>query len=415
MTREVVAVIDLETTGLSPWRHDRVIEVGIVCIAKNGEVVAEYETLINPLRDVGPTSIHGIDASDVVRAPIFEDIAGDIVSILKKATAVAGHNVAFDKNFLLKEFDRLGLQFPQVPMICSFQLLGRSSLSACCEEFGVITPDVPHRALSDARATAELISLLWQEEPDLVARHAINPDRWPTIQVLNTPCLRREDARHAKSAPPEYLQRLARKTRHDVEAHEANVLAYLALIDRVLEDRLIDESEANAIVDAAVGWGLSSTQVTAAHRQYLQNLVFQALADGVVTESERKDLHVVAQLLGQDDTALDALLESASRQLAGVKRHSPTENVPQKGSGQRVCFTGELQSTCGGEPVTRELAEFLAEKAGFVVSSGVTKKLDMLIVSDPNTQSTKAKKARDYNVRILSETVFWRMAGVRVD
>jgi len=45
----------------------------------------------------------------------------------------------------------------------------------------------------------------------------------------------------------------------------------------------------------------------------------------------------------------------------------------------------------------------------------VTKKLDLLVVSDPNTQSGEARKARNYGTRILAEAVFWRMVGVAID
>lgn len=79
----------------------------------------------------------------------------------------------------------------------------------------------------------------------------------------------------------------------------------MALVDRVLEDRTIDESEEQALVDAAVNWQLSRAQLDAAHAQYIHNLAVLALADGVVTDSERRDLHLVARLLGQDDSALD--------------------------------------------------------------------------------------------------------------
>jgi len=50
-----------------------------------------------------------------------------------------------------------------------------------------------------------------------------------------------------------------------------------------------------------------------------------------------------------------------------------------------------------------------------VVASGVTKKLDFLVVADPNTQSGKAKKARDYGIRILADSAFWQLAGINVD
>ena len=45
------AVIDTETTGLS--KHDRIVEFACITIS-NGEIVDEYDTLIQPNRDPGP-------------------------------------------------------------------------------------------------------------------------------------------------------------------------------------------------------------------------------------------------------------------------------------------------------------------------------------------------------------------------
>jgi DNA polymerase-3 subunit epsilon len=185
----------------------------------------------------------------------------------------------------------------------------------------------------------------------------------------------------------------------------------------VLEDRTIDDSEEETLVDAALNWQLSPSQLAAAHTQYIHNLSVIALADGVVTDSERRDLHLVARLLGQDDSTLDAVLESAAARLASTRGAAVSpQNANANGlCGQSVCFTGELQSTIGGQPITRELAERLAAQAGLAVARSVTKNLDLLVVADPNTQSGKAKKARSYGIRILSDAVFWRLAGVTVD
>jgi DNA polymerase III subunit epsilon len=43
---------------------------------------------------------------------------------------------------------------------------------------------------------------------------------------------------------------------------------------------------------------------------------------------------------------------------------------------------------------------------GLIAKRSVSKKLDILVVADPNTLSGKAKKARDYNTRIIAENVF---------
>jgi hypothetical protein len=64
------AVVDVETTGLY-LSTDRVIEVGIVHLDANAEIIGQFCTLINPGRDVGPTSLHGIAAADVYDAPTF--------------------------------------------------------------------------------------------------------------------------------------------------------------------------------------------------------------------------------------------------------------------------------------------------------------------------------------------------------
>jgi DNA polymerase-3 subunit epsilon len=45
----------------------------------------------------------------------------------------------------------------------------------------------------------------------------------------------------------------------------------------------------------------------------------------------------------------------------------------------------------------------------------VTKKLDYLVMADPDSLSGKAKKARSYGTRILAESVFWNLMGVNTD
>ena len=65
----LVAVIDLETTGVNSWRHDRIIEVGAVVFNQNGTWIRECTTLVNPERDVGPSNVHGLQAGDLLQAP----------------------------------------------------------------------------------------------------------------------------------------------------------------------------------------------------------------------------------------------------------------------------------------------------------------------------------------------------------
>jgi DNA polymerase-3 subunit epsilon len=416
MSTDRIAVIDVETTGLQPWRHDRIIEIAIVVMDRSGEVLAEYDTLLNPQRDIGPTDIHKISARDVLHAPEFAAIAGDVIEILGSASVVAGHNVRFDRNFLATEYRRIGLELPQIPYLCTCDLFGRSGLQACCREMGLSFDGMPHRALSDARVTAKLLAIRIDSDPHLLEAHRFVSAGWPSIPPSKTPCFRRENATFVAQAPPRFLQRLTADIHHDVDAATPNVLAYMALIDRVLEDRLIDANEEITLVDAAQNLQLSRSQLEAAHAQYLHSIVVAALSDGRVTESERRDLHLVAGLLGHDIGALDAMLETASAQFAAVNLSTVKQSgIDSSLMGKSVCFTGQLQSQIDGKPITRDLAEALASQAGLTVVSGVTKKLDLLVLADPATQSGKAKKARDYGTRLLADTVFWRMLGVTID
>lgn len=413
MVHDRIAVIDVETTGLSPWRNDRILEIGIVVISPEGETILEYDTLINPLRDIGPTRIHQITAADVINAPTFSDIAGDVLEILSSATLIAGHNVSFDKNFVVKEYERLGVSFPEVPLLCTCNLFGRSSLQACCSELGICFDGVAHRALGDARVTAKLVSMICAEDTSLLDQFRFRDVVWPRIPAHQSPRWIREQAREITDAPPRFLQRIIGQMPHEVEATPPDMLAYLVLIDRVLEDRAIDEGEEQVLVDAAARWNLNASQLDKLHKQYLEGLAAMALSDGVVTEGERRDLHHVARLLGQNDSQLDSILDHASSQLA-VSRLGESASKNEV-VGKRVCFTGELQCSIHGRSIGREMAQALATQAGCEVANSVTKKLDILVVADPNTQSGKAKKARDYGIRILAESVFWRMAGIRVD
>lgn len=415
MRADKIAVIDVETTGLDAWRHDRIVEIAVVVVSPDGSVLREYDTLVNPGRDIGPTSKHGITAGDVAKAPAFAEIAGDLLNVLSDSTVVSGHNVSFDKRFIVKEYERIGVVLPEFPSFCTLRHLGRGSLESCCKNLGIAIDGALHRALTDARATARIVTSLLAENQEIISEYRLGGIAWPLVGRKGTPCHRREHAASARQETPRFLKVLAERIRHDTEGTLPDVLAYMTLLDRVLEDRTIDGSEENLLIDAATSWQLSAVQVAMTHTQYLHNLAVAALADGIITDSERRDLHLVAQLLGLKSSDIDSMLEKANLQLSKTRKVPASQTRCEGLKGKRVCFTGELQSTLAGQPITREFAEALAQGAGLIPVTTVTKSLDILVVADPNTQSGKAKKARDYGVRVLSDSVFWRMVEINVD
>jgi DNA polymerase-3 subunit epsilon len=407
---------------LFPEYYHRVVEVAVVRCFPDGRVTREFSTLVNPQRDIGATHIHGITASAVAHAPSFKDIAGDVYDLLTNSILVA-HNARFDIGFLDAEFARLGVALPPIPSVCTLSLAASSfvsatsrSLSSCCKACGINHSGV-HTAIGDARAVALLFARLIasMKNPSL-CELGCDGERWPAgaYPALGRSghVLTREGASVAASDERAYLTRLVNRlpiATTSAGPQPDGLVEYLQLLDQCLTDRLLTTEEAQGLLILATNWGMTKNEVHAAHQAYLTDLAQAALADGVVSEAERIDLLTVADWLGLSPEAVDSALGSAST--------GSVIDLEERGSleGKRVCFTGELHCTLAGQPITREHAEQLAQESGMVVLPNVTKRLDMLVVADPRTQSTKARKARQYGIEVVAEPVFWQMIGAQVD
>ena len=417
----LISVIDCETTGFNAARHDRVIEIAAVVIDSDGGVVREFVSLINPGRDVGKTSLHGITASDVAEAPRFEQIASQLVQLLDGTIALAGHNVSFDHRFLRCELDRVGIVMPDISTLCTMRIAGGGNLECCCRELGIeFDPDGAHSALEDARATARLLMSLLRE--GLVSADELlemAPVTWPEVPHAVATPLPRIVARQRASETPSYVRRLLSCAGPFcvLTVGEAAALDYSGLLERVLEDRHVDQREGDALETLAGSLGLDGEAVLLLHEAYLERLIVAALADSMITPTEQRDLESVGRLLGVDDRHLVDMIVRCRRVHAQRPAPALTDGVLAAKSltGKRVCFTGESICSQDGETITRERAAALAEAAGIEIADSVTKKLDILVVADPHTQSAKARKARQYCKRIIHEPVFWQMLGVTVD
>jgi DNA polymerase-3 subunit epsilon len=420
-----VAVIDVETTGLSP-RTDRVVEVGVVLLDSHGEVEAEFETLINPGRDVGPTGLHGITASDVVAAPTFSAVAPHLRSLLAGRVVVA-HNALFDLRFLAREFGRAGLPIELSPSLCTMRLAplffgsGTRSLQALCG-FLDIPHERGHAALYDARATAELMLAMLASDlgTSSLAGAGVRVDfasdgSYVGFQALDgcwddlvtsaagrsvdpcPPCrtLPRDAATAAVRERDSYLGGLVAAL-PALDDAPPSMAPYLAVLDQVLEDRLVSVTEAEQLISLAGELGCGPDHVAAAHRIYLEALATVAYADGVVTDAERADLDRVALLLGLNRRDVDLSL--------AVVRSGARVSLPRRidvfAPGDKIVFTGAMSRN-------RDELEQAARHAGLAPMSSVSKQTGVLVCADPHSQSGKAAKARALGIRVISEAVFW--------
>lgn len=415
------AVVDLETTGFSPAHHDRVVEVGVVRIDYRGRILSEYATLVNPKRDIGPTHVHGITAAEVLDALHFDQIAGDVLEPLKGAVLVA-HNAAFDLRFLQSEFERCGIVMPSVLSLCTLSLsralcrdLPSRRLEVLCDYFGIESSRA-HSALEDARATAALLSRLFEDllsvpskipMEQLGAKGSLCPvDAWPTIKPSGRRHVR-TDARERRKKDEGLVQHLlARLPPSNTSNNAAD--EYLDLLAHVLEDRHITQQELEALGEMALDLDMDQEEVRQAHRRLMLDLTRSALLDGVVTDAERRDLEAVASLLDIASSECEALLDEAA---ASPVNDEPADRAGEREAlvGKQVCFTGEFNTLLNGERVSRATMEAIAASHGMIVKKSVTKSLDMLVCADPDSMSGKARKARDYGIRIVAEPAFFGM------
>lgn len=171
------AVVDVETTGTSPERGDRITEIAIVLV-RGGEIVSSYSELVNPLRPV-PRFITGLTGitNEMVRDKLpFHQHCAEVTARLEGHVFVA-HNVSFDWRFVSAEVARSSGQRLDGRRLCTVRLarrllpqLRRRSLDHVCHHYGIETFDdsdrARHRALGDAEATARVLVRLLGEAAD---------------------------------------------------------------------------------------------------------------------------------------------------------------------------------------------------------------------------------------------------------
>lgn len=163
----VFTVFDVETTGLSAERC-RMTEIGIVKM-RGGEIIDEYETLINPEEFIPPgiTQLTGITNEMVYGKPKFDKLAREILEFIfsgSNSPVLGGHNVRFDYSFLNASLERTGYNKLKAPALCTARLARRlnkqlpsKSLDSLRRYYGIYSKR-KHRAMDDAKATAHILS-----------------------------------------------------------------------------------------------------------------------------------------------------------------------------------------------------------------------------------------------------------------
>jgi len=162
MLADSIAVLDFETTGMSPAQQARATEIGVV-IVEGGQIVARYQSLMNSGAWVPPfiEQLTGISNAMVRSAPPAAQVMQEVAEFVGERPLLA-HNASFDQKFWDAELALIRRQRVQ-PFACSLLLSRRLLPMAPSHKLGNLNrwaglPDTgkAHRALADAEMAANL-------------------------------------------------------------------------------------------------------------------------------------------------------------------------------------------------------------------------------------------------------------------
>lgn len=174
---ETIAVIDFETTGMSPAQGARATEIAAVLV-QDGQVVGRFQSLMHSGAWVPPfiEQLTGISNAMLRGAPPARAVMHELMRFTRGCPLVA-HNAAFDRGFWAAEAALAGCEpDPAHAFACTLLLSRRLYPQAPNHRLGTLAAlhRLPHhgrahRALADALTTAQLLLRL---QADVAQRHA---------------------------------------------------------------------------------------------------------------------------------------------------------------------------------------------------------------------------------------------------
>lgn len=165
--REIV--LDIETTGLSPTKGHRIVEIGCVELVDRQITGNTYQQYINPERESDPRALktHGLSMEFLSEYPTFTLVADSFLDFIADSKLVI-HNARFDMSFINHELVLAGRDRVHVRRIVDTLSIARekhgspANLNAVCARYKVDTTvrSSTHGALIDANVLAIVYPML---------------------------------------------------------------------------------------------------------------------------------------------------------------------------------------------------------------------------------------------------------------
>lgn len=201
---QTVAVLDFETTGLSPNQGDRATEIAVTLV-RDGQIVDRYQSLMNAGRRIpsNVVSLTGITNEMIASAPAASTVMRKAAQFVGRHPVVA-HNAGFDRRFWQQELALSGMPADQ-SFACTMLVSRRiypdapnHRLSTLADMLRLPHTGRAHRAMADA----EMTSHLWHRLQQDIARSY-------GVSLVDHGLIARVQAT-SKAQVPKFLRSLAR-------------------------------------------------------------------------------------------------------------------------------------------------------------------------------------------------------------
>ncbi|KAA0259018.1 3'-5' exonuclease [Deferribacter autotrophicus] len=173
LTDYTFTVVDTETTGLSPYKGARLVEIGAVKIYPGLSIRFDkgFSTLINPEKPIPPAAykIHKISDEVVADAPKIHEVLPHFSKFVENTVFVA-HNASFDFKFIDYFYKTYNMSCPLIAVVDTLKIarkvikgLKSYSLDSLIDYFQIkmsFPGSYRHRAIFDAAHTAVIFKKL---------------------------------------------------------------------------------------------------------------------------------------------------------------------------------------------------------------------------------------------------------------
>ncbi|WP_300262026.1 PolC-type DNA polymerase III [Clostridium sp.] len=187
-------VFDIETTGFSS-KNDKIIEIGAVKL-KGGEIVDSFSAFVDPKVNIPYkiTELTSITQNMVNGQPTIDEVLPKFMDFVGESVLVA-HNASFDVGFIKKNLADMGKTLKN-PVMDTVPLarylypdLKKVKLNIVAKHLG-ISLENHHRAVDDAKATAEILKFSFKkmkEEMDIHDVKTLNEKYLSNIDIKKLP------------------------------------------------------------------------------------------------------------------------------------------------------------------------------------------------------------------------------------